>query len=64
MSLSGLIQYDEVNNAYISYRDATVVIVSGGLTSVFAGFVVFSVIGFMACDAGVPIDKAINAGKL
>lgn len=35
----------------------------GALTSVMAGFVVFSVLGFMAHDTGLAIEDVVRAGK-
>ena len=32
-------------------------------TSVFAGFVIFSVIGFMSHTAGVPVEEVATAGE-
>lgn len=33
-------------------------------TSLYAGFAVFSIIGFMANEAGIEVDKVIDSGKL
>ncbi|CAG0895647.1 unnamed protein product [Cyprideis torosa] len=44
------------------YRDAMVVPLINCATSIFAGFVVFSVIGFMAQETGQPIDKVVSQG--
>ena len=46
----------------IHYRDAIIVCWLDCATSVFGGFVVFSVLGFMAKDAGTTVDKIVASG--
>ncbi len=46
------------------FRDALVVPILMGLTSVFAGFVVFSVVGFMATVVGRPIAEVVEKGRV
>ena len=36
----------------------------GGLTSLYAGFALFSVLGFMAHELGVSVDNVAASGKL
>ncbi|CAD5117142.1 DgyrCDS5948 [Dimorphilus gyrociliatus] len=43
-------------------RDAFIVSIGDILTSVFAGLVIFSIIGYMANDLNVDIDKVANEG--
>ncbi|KAK3099577.1 hypothetical protein FSP39_006430, partial [Pinctada imbricata] len=44
------------------YRDALMVPLINCGTSVFAGLVIFSVLGFMSYETGVPIDKVVTQG--
>ncbi|XP_038055565.1 sodium- and chloride-dependent glycine transporter 1-like [Patiria miniata] len=43
-------------------KDAVIVSWLDCLTSIFGGFVVFSVLGFMAQDAGTTVDKVVDSG--
>lgn len=44
------------------YRDAFVVSIGNCLTSFFAGFVIFGIIGFMAHELGVPVENVAVQG--
>ncbi|ESO88414.1 hypothetical protein LOTGIDRAFT_219163 [Lottia gigantea] len=44
------------------YRDSMMVPFINCGTSIFAGFVIFSVLGFMAHEAGVSVDKVVTEG--
>ncbi|XP_071491700.1 sodium- and chloride-dependent GABA transporter 1-like [Diadema antillarum] len=44
------------------YRDAITVCLINSLTSLFAGFVVFSVLGFMAHDSGQKVPDVVDDG--
>jgi len=43
-------------------RDAIIVALANCCTSVFAGFAIFSIVGYMAHELEVPVSEAIDAG--
>ncbi|ELT92696.1 hypothetical protein CAPTEDRAFT_1707 [Capitella teleta] len=59
-SLGTMASYNKFNNNV--YRDAVLVAILNCGTSVFAGFVIFSVIGFMSVKMNLPVSEVVDAG--
>lgn len=53
-----------VDIAYYIHRFAITVPLINCATSIYAGFVVFAVLGYMAHEAGVDVKDVVNSGKL
>jgi len=49
---------------FTMYRDSLIVPVINCLTSIYAGFVIFSILGYMAKKKGVDISKVAAEGNL
>ena len=46
------------------FRDSLIVSIGNCLTSVFAGFVIFSFLGYLAAEEGKSVDDVVDSGKL
>ena len=44
------------------YRDSILVLFANAATSIFSGFVVFSIIGYLAHELEVPVTEVVNEG--
>lgn len=50
-------------SAFLSCRDTFIVTLGNAITSILAGFAIFSVLGYMSQELGVPVDKVAKAGQ-
>jgi len=58
-----LITYSSYNDfRHNSYRDALIISVADTLTSLLAGFVIFSILGNLAFELGVPVKDVVDSG--
>ena len=48
----------------LCYRDCIIFACVNSGTSLYGGFVIFSILGFMAQKQGVPVDVVAKSGKL
>ncbi|XP_038063267.1 sodium- and chloride-dependent glycine transporter 1-like isoform X2 [Patiria miniata] len=55
-----LSSYNKFNNR--CYRDAFIFCISCFCTSIFSGFVIFSILGFMAYDSNTNVEDVVDAG--
>ncbi|XP_076229236.1 sodium- and chloride-dependent neutral and basic amino acid transporter B(0+) isoform X3 [Nomia melanderi] len=54
--------YTQVLSSEEYFKDAIFVTLTNLLTSIFAGFVIFSIMGFLAHEMQMPIDKVLQSG--
>ena len=54
-----------LNHAFLLYtfRDSLLVPFIGEGTSIFSGLVVFTILGFIAHDLGMPIEEVVKSGR-
>ena len=45
------------------FSDTLVVCIGNSVTSVFAGFAIFSSLGFLAHELGVPVSEVVTSGS-
>ena len=55
-----LASFNKINNN--TFRDAVLISIFNSLTSIYAGFVVFSVLGFLAESTQKPIELVVTEG--
>nr|XP_033783187.1 sodium-dependent proline transporter isoform X1 [Geotrypetes seraphini] len=63
VGFGGLLTFASYNTFHQNiYRDTFIVTLGNALTSILAGFAIFSVLGYMSQELGVPVDQVAKAG--
>ncbi|MEJ1279287.1 solute carrier family 6 (neurotransmitter transporter L-proline) member 7 [Cricetulus griseus] len=62
VGFGGLLTFASYNTFHQNiYRDTFIVTVGNAITSILAGFAIFSVLGYMSQELGVPVDQVAKA---
>ena len=57
--------HDETcHGPFFSPRDSLLIAVMNSVTSILAGFAIFSIVGYMAHETGQDVDSVVSQGKL
>ncbi|KAK2490330.1 hypothetical protein MC885_007116 [Smutsia gigantea] len=63
VGFGGLLTFASYNTFHQNiYRDTFIVTLGNAVTSILAGFAIFSVLGYMSQELGVPVDQVAKAG--
>ncbi|CAH2276004.1 sodium-dependent proline transporter [Pelobates cultripes] len=63
VGFGGLLTFASYNTFHQNiYRDTFIVTLGNAFTSILAGFAIFSVLGYMSKELGVPVDQVAKAG--
>nr|XP_033709313.1 sodium-dependent proline transporter isoform X3 [Tursiops truncatus] len=63
VGFGGLLTFASYNTFHQNiYRDTFIVTLGNAITSILAGFAIFSVLGYMSQELGVPVDQVAKAG--
>uniref|UniRef100_A0A2R8Z993 Transporter n=1 Tax=Pan paniscus TaxID=9597 RepID=A0A2R8Z993_PANPA len=63
VGFGGLLTFASYNTFHQNiYRDTFIVTLGNAITSILAGFAIFSVLGYMSQELGMPVDQVAKAG--
>ena len=55
--------FENQNQMFVFFSDAYIITLMDTLTSVFAGFVVFAILGVMAKEANMEVQDVVSSSK-
>lgn len=57
-----IFEEERLHIIFFTFRDAMLVPIINCATSIFAGFVIFAILGFMAHSADTTVEKVVSQG--